>query len=398
MFLFMQKKLKYIISLVAGIVLLNVQSAFAGGPQGSSILSNSLTEIMILLMALLLIIIAVIASKLIKMAGIKAKIAKRLKEKQTGTAAALTIFFVLLSSTLFAQGGNTKDAAGATTNTIGGLAPSMFYMMAVVILIEVVIAVALFLQLRFLLTKHEKNLLIAEPELAAKPSLSWWDRFNKLKPVEQEADLDLGHDYDGIRELDNSLPPWWLYGFYLTIIIGVIYFWRYHVSHTAPLSQEEYTRSVKIADLQVEEYLKLKGENINENTVVLLTDKADLDAGKQLFLNGACIGCHGKDASGMVMGQPGVGPNLTDDYWINGGNIKNVFNTIKNGGRSGKGMQACVNTYSAKQIAQLASFVKSLRGSNPPNAKTPDGELYKEEATTPVADSAALKEKKVPVK
>ncbi len=397
MFLFMQKKLKYIISLAAGIVLLNVQPAFAGGPQVSSIFSNQLSAIMILLMASLLVIIAVIASKLIKMAGIKAKIAKRLKEKPTGTAAVLTIFFVLLSSTLFAQGGNTKDGAGATTNTIGGLAPSMFYMMAVVILIEVVIAVALFLQLRFLLTKHEKNLLLAEPELAAKPSLSWWDRFNKLKPVEQEADLDLGHDYDGIRELDNSLPPWWLYGFYITIIIGVIYLWRYHVSHTAPLSQEEYARSVKIADLKVEEYLKLKGENINENTVVLLTDKADLDAGKGLFLNGACIGCHGKDASGMVMGQPGVGPNLTDDYWINGGNIKNVFNTIKNGGRSGKGMQAWGNTYSAKQIAQLASFVKSLKGSNPPNAKAPDGELYKE-ATTPVADSAALKEKKAPVK
>jgi len=209
--------------------------------------------------------------------------------------------------------------------------------------------------------------------------LSWWDRFNKLRPVAQEAELDTGHDYDGIRELNNRLPPWWLYGFYISIVFAGIYLWRYHVSHSAPSSKEEFETSVAKGEAEVQEYLKKQGDNVDENTVTLLTDAADLEAGEAIFTNPAnCVPCHRADAGGVV------GPNLTDDYWLYGGNIKDVFKTIKYG--TNKGMRSWKDDLSAKQIAQVASYVKSLHGSNPPNPKEHQGELYKEEAA-PKADS-----------
>jgi cytochrome c oxidase cbb3-type subunit 3 len=140
------------------------------------------------------------------------------------------------------------------------------------------------------------------------------------------------------------------------------------------------------ADLKVKEYLKMKGDNVDENTVTFLSGKEDLDAGRELFTNGPCISCHGKDGSGIVMGQPGVGPNLTDDYWLHGGSVKNIFTTIKYG-VTGKGMQSWESAFSAKQIAQLASYVKSLHGTKPAVAKEKQGDLYIEEQTKPASDS-----------
>jgi cytochrome c oxidase cbb3-type subunit 3 len=228
--------------------------------------------------------------------------------------------------------------------------------------------------------KTEAAVINIQTESEKKSRLSWWDKFNKLRPVTQEAELDLGHDYDGIRELNNRLPPWWLYGFYLTIVIAGIYLWRYHVSHTAPSSKEEFETEVANAELKVAEYLKMKGENVDENTVTLLTGAEDIAAGKAIFLNPQnCVTCHRADAGGNV------GPNLTDDYWIYGGSIKDLFKTIKYG--TNKGMRSWKDDLSAKQIAQVASYVKSLHGTNPPSPKEQQGELYKEESTKPAADS-----------
>ena len=386
MLFLMCKKIKYILSLSVGLFLLSAQPVFAAGPKEPSIFSHPLAVIMVMLMALLLIIIAVLANKLIRKAGIKAKVVKRLKAKQSNPATLLTIFFLLLSSAIFAQDPKTKDVVNTTVGTIGGLAPSTFYLMAIVLLAEVAIAVVLFFHLQLLLTNQEKELIAAEPELAARPALSWWDRFNKLRPVEQEADLDLGHDYDGIRELNNRLPPWWLYGFYLTIVIAVIYLWRFHVSHKGPSSKQEYERSVVIAEARIKETLKLKGDPIDENTVTLLTAAADIADGKLIFQK-SCITCHKEGGGGDV------GPNLTDDFWIHGGDLKSIFKTIRYGFNA---MPQWQMAYSNKQIAQVASFVKTLKGTNPPNPKAAQGELYKEEIK-PLADSAALNKKMKPV-
>jgi cytochrome c oxidase cbb3-type subunit 3 len=238
--------------------------------------------------------------------------------------------------------------------------------------------------IKFLLkTEKEKIAPVPEAEEIKKTRLSWWDRFNKLRPVTEEAELDLGHDYDGIRELNNRLPPWWLYGFYLTIIVAVIYLWRFHVSHTGPSSIEEYNRSVAKAELKIQEYLKTKGDAVDENTVTLLTSKDDIAEGKLIFSK-SCVTCHTETGAGNI------GPNLTDNYWLHGNDIKSVFKTIRYGINA---MPQWQNAYSNKQIAQVASYVKSLHGTNPPNPKAPQGIEMKEDAATATGVKDSLKTK-----
>lgn len=368
------------------------QPVWAAGPPEPSIFSNPLVVTFIILMVLLLIIIGILAYLLIGTADLKLRRTNK-NEGTPATAVTTAILFFLLfgSTSLFAQDA-TAQAAPAS-NSIGGMAASTFYVMVSVIFLELIIIMVLLFNIRFLLKAEKKKLLATEEEtLQAKTAklnrLSWWDRFNKLRPVTQEAELDLGHEYDGIRELNNRLPPWWLYGFYATIIIGAIYLWRYHISHTGPSSEEEYKMEVARAEKKTQAYLKAKGENIDENTVTLLTAAEDIEAGRKIFSKGACIGCHGDDASGMVAGMPGAGPNLRDDYWIHGGNVKDIFKTIKYG-VTGK-MQPWASSYSAKEMAQIASYLKSLHGTKIEKGKEPQGELYKEESTKPAADSLRM--------
>lgn len=195
----------------------------------------------------------------------------------------------------------------------------------------------------------------------------------------------LDHDYDGIKELDNNLPPWWKYGFYLTIIIGVVYLVNYHITGISPLQKEEYKLSVKKAEAEVAEYMKKSANNVDENTVKMLSGASDLAAGKDAFI-ATCAACHGR------AGEGGVGPNLTDDYWIHGGSVKDIFKTIKYGWPD-KGMKSWKDDFSPMQIAQLTSFIRTLKGTNPPNPKEKQGELYTEQETPAPAsaDSAAVK-------
>lgn len=365
-----------------------VQPVWAAGPPEPSIFSNALALTMLIVMLILLIIIAVLAGLLVSTADMKAK-----KEKKASsiTAASLFLIFLLSSPVLFAQDAVQADAATQTAKSasqvIGGLSASTFYIMVTVIFLELFIILALLINVKFLLkTEKEKLIAALSPEEAKVPKITWWSRFNKFKPVEQEADIDLGHDYDGIRELDNRLPPWWLYGFYVTIVFAAVYLWRFHVSHTAPSSKEEYDQSVVRAELKLQEYLKQKGDAVNENTVKVLNGTDDIAAGKKIFTT-SCASCH-KEAGGGD-----VGPNLADEYWIHGGDIKSIFKTIKYGINA---MPQWQNAYSNKQIAQVSSFVKLLKGTNPPNPKAPQGEVYKEEESAkPVADTVAANNNKV---
>jgi cytochrome c oxidase cbb3-type subunit 3 len=296
-----------------------------------------------------------------------------------------------MSSAIFAQDGPTKTTMQIAAG-IGGLSPSVFYVMVSFIFLELLIILGLLINVRLLIKSQKVKLTVVEIRevLAESKRISWWSRFNKFKPLDQESDIDLGHEYDGIRELNNRLPPWWLYGFYLTIVFAGIYLWRYHVSHTAPLSKEEYEIAVQRADEKVKNYLKQKGDAIDENTVTRLGE-TDVAEGKRMFQT-SCISCHNEGGAGNV------GPNLTDDYWLHGGDIKSVFKTIKYGINA---MPTWQNSYSNKQIAQLASYVKSLHGTNPPNAKAPQGELDKDESTNNKLksdSSVTKKEEKVAIK
>ena len=199
--------------------------------------------------------------------------------------------------------------------------------------------------------------------------------------MEEEAQLDAGHNYDGIRELNNITPPWFTAGFILTIIVAIGYLWRYHVSHSAPLQIEEFKMEMVQAEIEKSKYLSMQANNVDENSVIML-EAPDIAAGKAIFIE-KCVACH-EAHGGSKPG--GVGPNLTDDYWIHGGSIKNIFTTIKYGWPD-KGMISWKEQLSANQMAQVASFVKSLKGNNPAGAKEKQGELYVEEQATaaPVA-------------
>jgi cytochrome c oxidase cbb3-type subunit 3 len=227
-------------------------------------------------------------------------------------------------------------------------------------------------QLRVFLGKEKLQQQLATGA-GKKPRVSIWDKMNKLKPIEQEEQIDLGHEYDGIRELDNRLPPWWIYGFYISIFFAVIYLWRYHVSHTAPLSGEELQIAMAKAEEQKAQYLKKSANNVDENTVKVLTEAAEIASGEKVFVQN-CSACHGKVGEGIV------GPNLTDDYWLHGGSIKDVFKSIKYGWPE-KGMRSWKDDLSPVQIAQVSSYISSIHGTNPPNAKAQQGELYKEEGS-----------------
>lgn len=250
-------------------------------------------------------------------------------------------------------------AASGGTSLFEGISDTAFYLIMGVIVVEVIVILYLLFNLRVLARGRGAG------ETTAFSFQRWWTKVNRFRPIEQEADIDLGHDYDGIRELDNRLPPWWIYGFYCTILFACVYLWRYHVVHSAPLPAEEYRIAVREAEARKAEFLKKQADNVDENTVRLLTGKEDLEAGKAVFQS-VCFACHGKN------GEGGVGPNLTDNYWLHGGTINDIFKTIKYGWPE-KGMKSWKDDYSPQQIAQIASYVKSLHGTNPPNAKAPQG-------------------------
>ena len=189
----------------------------------------------------------------------------------------------------------------------------------------------------------------------------------KSTPIEREADIMLDHDYDGIKELDSKIPPWFSWLFILTILFGVYYMLNYHVFASGKVSQEEYEQEMKAAAEKKEALIK-SGALVNEETVTQLTDPADLQTGKQIFETN-CIACHAADGGGIV------GPNLTDKYWIHGGGIKNVFKTIKYGVPD-KGMISWQSQLNAKQIQDVASYVLSLQGTKPANPKPPEGTIW----------------------
>jgi cytochrome c oxidase cbb3-type subunit 3 len=201
--------------------------------------------------------------------------------------------------------------------------------------------------------------------------------------TETEGAEDLGHDFDGIRELDNRIPPWFNLLFLGTIVIAFVYMLDYHVLKISPLMESEYIAEVQAAEVQKRIALAADGE-IDENALVALKDDASLKLGAENFQK-FCISCHGPQGGGIV------GPNLTDKYWIHGGGIKNVYATIK-AGVPAKGMISWQLVFSQKQIQQLASYVLSLQGTNPPGGKAPEGQLYNEPV---VAAKDSLKGKSI---
>ena len=192
----------------------------------------------------------------------------------------------------------------------------------------------------------------------------------KSTPVEREEEIMFEHSYDGIRELDSKIPPWFSWLFILTILFAVYYMLDYHVLGTGDSMYEEYNKEVMAATLEREALIK-SGAFVNEENVTLLTDAADLQTGKEIY-DANCIACHAADGGGIV------GPNLTDGYWIHGGGIKNIFKVIKYGVPE-KGMISWQTQLNPNQMQAVSSYVMSLQGTTPAAPKQPEGEIWEEE-------------------
>jgi cytochrome c oxidase cbb3-type subunit 3 len=214
--------------------------------------------------------------------------------------------------------------------------------------------------------QNEKFGIVPEDDNAwIKKLIKSW---TNTRDIDEEEEIILDHNYDGIQELDNTLPPWWVYMFYATIIFAVVYLVRFHVLD-GDTQIVEYNKEVAEAQISLKKYKSTAPDLITAESVVLLTDAKDLARGKAVFkLN--CASCHIADGGGSI------GPNLTDEFWILGGGVKNVFTTISNGGRDGKGMIAWNKTLKAADIAKVASFVISLQGTTPANPKAPQGDKW----------------------
>ena len=225
-----------------------------------------------------------------------------------------------------------------------------------------------------ILTEEQKQKVDAVNSLSIKESDWYTNLMKKLTrtvPIKDEGQFLLQHDYDGIKELDNVLPPWWVYLFYGTIVFAVIYLVRFEIMG-APNQEMELQNEMTQAKIEVAEYMKTAPDMMDEKSVTLLTDKEALAEGKGIFTTN-CVVCHRADAGGQI------GPNLTDDKWILGGGIKNVFHTLVNGGRDGKGMISWKGTLKPKEMQKVASYVLSLQGSNPKDPKVAEGEIWVDE-------------------
>jgi cytochrome c oxidase cbb3-type subunit 3 len=333
--------------------------------------SNALFNTLFGVILLLLIIIVAFSGVLKNVADsdyLDKKLKKENEASSTGRIVS-TLFFIFFSFSLMAQDGKDAD-----NWLIGGLDQFTFYFMMTIIFVELLVLGLLIYQFKFLI--RTKTTLVAEKARVASPLMA---SLTDAVAVEEEESIMLDHDYDGIRELDNNLPPWWKYGFYLTIVIAFVYLINYHVTGSGDLQGKEYEKEMAQAKLEVEEFMKNSANNVDESTVKLLTEKTDLDAGKDVYLAN-CAACHGK------LGEGTVGPNFADEYWIHGGSIQDIFKTIKYGWVE-KGMKAWKEDLSPMQIAQVTSFIKLLKGTNPPNGKAPQGDLYSETAAAPANDS-----------
>jgi cytochrome c oxidase cbb3-type subunit 3 len=216
--------------------------------------------------------------------------------------------------------------------------------------------------------------LPAEVDEAAIPEgEDFWTRMRKkywedAVPIEREAEIDLGHAYDGIRELDNRLPPWWVNMFLITIVWAFGYMYFYHWSSTEWSSDMEYKTEMAVAKKEVAMALAGKANAVDESNVTALTDGGAIGEGELIFKN-VCAACHGQKGEGTV------GPNLTDEQWLHGGGIKNVFKTIKYGVPE-KGMIAWQAQLKPAEMQKVASYILTLKGTNPPNPKEPQGTVW----------------------
>ncbi|WP_428659134.1 cbb3-type cytochrome c oxidase N-terminal domain-containing protein [Runella sp.] len=274
----------------------------------------------------------------------------------------------------------TSGAFAQTEAPKAGNKELVTYLILMILLLVIVAVVAVLVQVLLLLQKISSKTQPADSAVsedlrgdkAPLFSARWWQRWTGfgVQLQDEQRILITGHDYDGIHELDNRMPPWLAFLFQGTIVFAIIYLIIYHIAGVGDLPMAELEKETLIVEAKKAAFLEKAAAKINENTISLLSDAKTIDEGKAIFAAN-CAACHAADGGGAV------GPNLTDEYWLHGGGIKNVFKTIKYGVPQ-KGMISWEKQLNPLKMQQVASYILSIKGSKTANPKAPQGDVYAE--------------------
>lgn len=199
---------------------------------------------------------------------------------------------------------------------------------------------------------------------------AYWNKLMGLRPISEEKEIEIDHEYDGIKELDNPVPLWFNGLFYASIAFSVVYLLSYHVFGWGMLQEQEYEHEMAKAERARQDWLVQAANNVDESNVMLDQSATVIQAGSVLFAQN-CAVCHGN------AGEGGIGPNLVDEYWIHGHDIQGVFRVVKYGVPE-KGMVPWEQSLTPAQIAEVSNYIISLKGTNPPNQKEPQGAKVEE--------------------
>lgn len=281
------------------------------------------------------------------------------------------------------------EATSGAFNTVNLYNEILIVALVVVMLTLLFSAVVVHRAMKAILRVTTPGALQQEEAVKLKSSVSMqskstklWNSILGLRPIEEEKDLVMEHEFDGIRELDNPVPLWFNTLFYSTVIFGICYFFIYQVFGWGLNQDQEYALEMEKAEIAKKEYLAQSTNLVDESSVVF--DASMAAEGKSIFMAN-CVACHGGN------GEGGIGPNLTDKFWIHGGAINDIFRTVKYGVPD-KGMVPWEQTLTPGQIAEVSSYIMTLQGTNPANGKAPEGvEVSANEAEPApvVADSLA---------
>jgi len=284
-----------------------------------TVFSNPIFNVLLGVIILLLIAVLVFAD-LAKAAAEHNSEKEKAKKNTSSTVVKTVIAFLGIGGYSNSLSAQTVTAQTAEAS-YWGLDALTFYSMIGIIAVEIIVIWMLYkVSMKLLGVEERKRIAAKEKTVIKQPSFI--EKINASVAVEEEADIMLDHNYDGIQELDNNLPPWWKYGFYLTIVFAVIYMVHFHVTQTGKLQLAEYEDQLLKGKADMEAYRKKAANLIDENNATLLTDEASLNSGKTIYMDN-CAACHGR------AGEGGVGPNLTDEYWMHSGGVKDIFKTIK---------------------------------------------------------------------
>lgn len=288
----------------------------------------------------------------------------------------LLLPMLFLGGSMFAQDAATPFKTEVVYQPISAMTAWLF---AGGIGFEVLVLVFFGMKLSGFLRKIE--VIDADKPLGAIMTMpKFWDNINASVAIEKEKDIQMDHAYDGIHELDNNLPPWWKYSFYVSIVWSILYLGYYHLGD-GELSIPAYEREMELAKIEKAEIAKTMASKVDESNVTM-ADASGIADGATIYKSN-CAACHGN------AGEGNVGPNLTDKFWLHGGDMTSIYKTVKVGWPA-KGMKSWEAELSPVQMKNVASYIKSLAGTNPANAKAPQGEDFIEGATAGTDSTKAV--------